>query len=213
MNEANEKSPSNDRSRVAVLGTLAELHNESIAYDLRTLTRLVKTLQPDLLCAEIHPETWCSGDLSRLPPEYRGALVPLSRRTDIIIIPVSSSQQADPLRPHGGPFLAARRILVAALNGQLRLMQRLASGPRAINSGPFALLCDGMCRLTAWACGKETLRLWDESNRALLENVAQALHRDPGRRVLVTVDCRRSRRLEQALRRLPEVELVHFTQL
>ncbi|MDT8304909.1 MAG: hypothetical protein RRC07_03140, partial [Anaerolineae bacterium] len=136
------------RSRVAVLGTLAELHSEPIAYDLRTLTRLVKELQPDLLCAEIHLDVWLSGDLSGLPGEYREALVPLSRRSDIVIVPVGSSREEDLLRPRGGPFLSARRAAVAILNGQLRLMQRLASAPRAVNSGLFGVLCDGMCRLT-----------------------------------------------------------------
>lgn len=200
-------------SRVAVIGTLAELHSEPIAYDLRTLTRLVKELQPDLLCAEIHPEAWQAGDLSRLPPEYREALVPLSRRTNIIIVPVSSAQEQDLLRPRGGPFLAARRAVVALLNGQLRLMQRLANGPRAINSGLFGLLCDAMCSATAWVCGPQTQQVWDETNRALQENVAEAVRRDPGRRVLVTVNCRRSRRLEQGLRRIPEVRLVDFRDL
>lgn len=213
VTETNEMFTPQNRSRVAIIGTLAELHNEPIAYDLRTLTRVVKALQPDLLCAEIYPEVWWSGDLSCLPPEYREALVPLAKRSDIIIVPVSSSQEADLLRPHGGPFLGLRRAIVAVLNSQLRLMQRLANGPRAINSGPFVLLCDGMCRLTAWVCGEQTQRLWDESNQALLENVAEALRRDPGRRVLITVDCRRARRLQQALRRLPEVDLVDFTRL
>lgn len=36
------------RSRVAVLGTLAELHKTTIQYDLKTLRRIVKDLQPDL---------------------------------------------------------------------------------------------------------------------------------------------------------------------
>ncbi len=213
MTEPNEMFTPQNRSRVAVMGTLAELHNEPIAYDLCTLTRLVKELQPDLLCAEIHPDVWWTGDLNCLPPVYREALLPLARRSDIIIVPVSSTREADLLRPHDGPFLGLRRAIVAVLNGQLRLMQRLASGPRAINSGPFALLCAGMCRLTALVCGEQTQRLWEESNLALLKNVAEALHRDPGRRVLITVDCRRSRRLQQALRRLPEVDLVDFTRL
>lgn len=201
------------QSRIAVMGTLAELHSKPIAYDLRTLTRLVKELQPDLLCAEIHPEAWKAGDLSQLPPEYREALVPLSRRTNIIIVPVSSSHEQELLRPQGGLFLTLRQAIVAALNGQLRLMQRLANGPGAINSGLFGLLCDTMCNLTAWVCGPQTQRLWDEANQALLENVAAAIRRDPGRRVLVTVNCRRSRRLEQGLRRIPQATLVDFRDL
>ncbi|HEX7973341.1 MAG TPA: hypothetical protein VF498_02955, partial [Anaerolineales bacterium] len=84
-----------------MLGTLAELHRKPIQYDLKTLRRLVKDLQPDLLCVEIHPDDWQAGELSSLPPEYREALVPLSRRTDIIIVPVSGSRDREIFIPRG----------------------------------------------------------------------------------------------------------------
>lgn len=200
-------------SRVAVLGTLAELHQEPIEYNLQTLRRLVKDLQPDLLCAEIHPDDWQAGDLSRLPPEYRETLVPLSRRTDIIIVPVSGSKERELVAPRGGRMLGLRTLLVRSLNGQLRLMQRLANGPRAINSGLFGWICDGMCALTAWVCGPEAQRTWDQANQAILNNIISAIQRDPGRRVLVTVDCRRRHRLERNLRHVPKVELVNYREL
>ncbi len=201
------------KSRVAVLGTLAELHQEPIKYNLKVLRRLVKDLQPDLLCAEIHPDDWQAGDLSTAPPEYREVLVPLSRRTDIIIVPVSGAKDLNLVAPRGGRLLSLRSSVVRLLNYQLRLMQRLANGPRAINSGPFGVVCNAMCILTAWACGSETHRAWDQSNQAILNNVKTAIRRDPGRRVLVTVDCRRRHRLEQNLRHVPEVELVDYRRL
>lgn len=198
---------------MAVLGTLAEMHQEPIKYDLNTLRRLVKDLQPDLLCAEIHPNDWQAGDLSRMPPEYRETLVPLSRRTDIIIVPVSSSNERELIAPRGKQWLGLRTFIIRVLNGQLRLLQRLANGPRAINSGAFGVLCDGMCSLTAWVCGPEARHAWDETNKAMLNNILTAARRDPGRRVLVTVDCRRRHRLEHNLRCVPEVELVDYRHL
>jgi len=213
MNVAEAKETLTTKSRVAVLGTLAELHQEPIRYNLNALRRLVKELQPDLLCAEIHPNEWQAGDLSQLPPEYREALVPLSRRTDIIIVPVSGSNKRELVAPRGQRWLRLRTWIVRLLNGQLRLMQRLANGPQTINSGGFGLLCDGMCSFTAWVCGPEARRAWDESNQALLDNILTAVRRDPGRRVLVTVDCRRRHRLEHSLRHIPEVELVDYRQL
>jgi hypothetical protein len=201
------------RSRVAVLGTLAELHQEPIKYNLRTLRRLVKDVRPDLLCAEIHPDDWQSDDLNRLPPEYRETLVPLSRRTDIIIVPISSSKEWELIAPRGGCLLGLRTLLVRLLKGQLRLMQRLANGPRAINSGLFGWLCDGMCTITAWVCGPQAQSAWDKANQAILNNIVTAIRRDPGRRVLVTVDCRRRHRLELNLRHIPEVELVNYLEL
>ena len=213
MNVAEAKETLTTKSRVAILGTLAELHREPIRYNLNALRRLVKELQPDLLCAEIHPNDWQTGDLSQLPPEYREALVPLSRRTDIIIVPVSNSRERELVAPWGQRWLRLRAWMVRLLNGQLRLMQRLANGPRAINSGFFGLICDGTCSLTAWVCGPEARHAWDESNQAILDNIIAAIRRDPGRRVLVTVDCRRRHRLEHSLRHAPEVELVDYRQL
>lgn len=196
-----------------MLGTLAELHREPIQYDLRTLRRLVKDLQPDLLCAEIHPDDWQSGELSRLPPEYRETLVPLSRRTDIIIIPVSGMRERELFAPRGERLPGFRSLVVRLLNGQLWLMQRLANGPQAINSGLFGWMCDCVCRFTAWVGGPQVQQSWDQANQAIVKNVLGVVRRDPGRRVLVTVDCRRRHRLEQALRHLPEVELVDYRHL
>jgi len=195
------------------LGTLADLHQEPIQFDLKTLRRLVKELQPDLLCAEIYPEDWRTGDVDRLSVEYREALVPLSRRTDIIIVPVSGSKEKELLKPRGGRLLGIRAFIVRLLNSQLRLMQRLANGPRAVNSGLFGWMCDRMCSLTAWFCGPQARKDWDEANRAIVDNVLDAIRRDPGRRVLVTVNCRLRHRLELSLSRIADVELVNYRSL
>lgn len=201
------------RSRVAMLGTLAELHRQPFPYDLRALRRLVKDLQPDLLCAEIHPDDWQAGELNSLPPEYRETLVPLSRRTNIIIVPISGSRERELFIPNTGRLLGFRSLVIRLLNGQLWLMQRLANGPRAINSGLFGWTCDYLCRVIAWLCGPQVQQSWDLANQAIVNNILAAIRRDPGRRVLVTVDCRRRHRLELALRRLPEVELVDYRHL
>ncbi len=213
MSVTESKEPLKIKSRVAVLGTLAELHQEPIKYNLKTLRQLVKEIEPDLLCAEIRPNDWQAGDLSRMPPEYAEALVPLARRTNIIIVPVSCSTGRELVAPRGRHWLRLRGGIVRLLNGQLRLMQRLANGPETINSGSFGMFCDTVCSLTAWVCGPEARQRWDESNRAILDNVLAAIRRDPGSRVLVTVDCRRRHRLEHSLRNLPDVELVHYRQL
>jgi hypothetical protein len=207
-NLSEEKPPT--RSRVAVLGTLAEMHRESIKYDLKMLGRLVKDLQPDLLCAEIRLDDWQTGDLSNLPFIYREGLVPLARRTDIIIVPVEGSKDVQLIAPHGGRWRGLREFIVRLLNGHLRWMQRLANGPETINSPIFQSACQTTCALIARMCGVQTQRAWDQANQDILDNVLTAIRRDPGRRVLVTVDCRRSHRLIQSLRGMPEVELVDY---
>lgn len=202
-----EQSP---RSRVAILGTLADFHRESIQYDLKSLRSVVKELQPDLLCAEINPADWKAGDLNRLSIEYREALVPLSRRTDIIIIPVGGFKEKELFKPRGGRWLELRILMIRLLNTQFRFMQRLANGPRAINSGFFGWMCNCMCALIAWICGPQAQKEWDEANRIILGNILAAIRRDPGRRVLITVNCRLRHRLQRRLGREADIELVYY---
>jgi hypothetical protein len=201
------------KSRVAVLGTLGERHLEPIGYDLDALERVVREIEPDLLCAEIHPNDWAAHDVDGMSPEYRDALVPLAKRTDVVIVPVAGSRNRGLVTPKGGRLLALRTFLVGLLNAHLRWMQRGNRGLGALNSGAWGAVCDGLCSLTARLCGRDVLREWDAANRALFENVLAAVRRDPGGRVLVTVDCRRRHRLEHELRGASEVELVHYETL
>ncbi len=201
------------KTRVAVLGTLGHLHETAVAYDLATLRRLVREIEPDLLCAEIRARDWASHDLRRAGPEYTRTLLPLSRRTDIVVVPVGAPGEPELVVPRGSRLLRLRKLLVRFLNWHLGALQRMASSPRAINSGPWGTVCDGLCTMTAWICGREALEAWDSANRAILENVLAAVRRDPGRRVLVTVDCRRRHRLERSLREVDTVEVVDHRHL
>ena len=47
---------------VAVLGTLAEFHEEPIPFDLNAFVRLVARLRPDLLCLDMTPDDWRQRD-------------------------------------------------------------------------------------------------------------------------------------------------------
>jgi len=196
-----------------VLGTLSDLHQQSIAYDLRMLARLVRRIQPDLLCAEIGRDHWETSDLARMPVEYREALIPVCKRSDIVLVPVAGGEAEAFVARRGGRWRALRSALVGLLNWQLRLMQRLAGTPEAINSGAFGRLCTRMCGWIAWACGPEAQRAWATANDQILQNVLAAVRRDPGRRVLVTVDCRRRHLLDRRLRAFAELEVVAFYQL
>lgn len=207
---ATTKNPQSPRARVAVLGTLADLHREPIQYDLKNLRSLVKELQPDLLCAEIYPEDWRSGNMDRLSVEYQLALVPLSRRTNIIIVPIGGAKQKELFQPRGGRWLGLRIFIVSLLNDQLRIMQRLANGPRVINSGLFGWLCDQTCSLSAWICGPQAQKDWEDANQTILANILAAIHRDPGQRVLITVNCRLRHRLVKRLSRVAGIELVSY---
>lgn len=200
------------KSRMAVIGMLADLHELPAHYDVKALGKLVKDLHPDLLCAEIHLEDWRAGDLSSAPVVYRAALVPQARKADIVIIPIGVSNG------ESGPAAKARRLsgwrssLTQFLNRLQRWLERLAGGPAGMNSDVFDAICDGMCAFHFRLSGLEARRAWEETNRGMVTNILAAIRRDPGRRVLVTVDCRRRRWLERQLRLVPGVELVHYHQ-
>jgi hypothetical protein len=62
MSDAANPGPNEQRTRVAVLGTLAEFHREPIPYDLKALVQLVSQLNPDFLCLEMTPQQWHDQD-------------------------------------------------------------------------------------------------------------------------------------------------------
>lgn len=202
-----------NKTRVAVLGTLADLHGEPIRYDLACLTELVEQLDPDLLFAELQRETWESGDVSTAPIEYREALIPLAARTNIVIVPIQAGVGCKAATMQDERVARPRRVILRWLESLLCRFQRRADGPRAIHSGSFRHVCHTICVLEAWVGGPITRRAWAAANRALLENVLAAVRRDPGVRVLITVDCRRWHRLTEQLRRVEEIELVVYWEL
>jgi hypothetical protein len=202
-----------NKTRIAVLGTLADLHREPIRYNLACLTDLVEQLNPDLLFAELQRDAWEAGDIGAVPIEYREALIPLASRTNIVIVPIQGAARCERGMAHGGRVGRLRRAILQRLDGLLRWFQLRADGPRAIHSGAFGHVCHTICLLEAWVGGPAARQAWDVANRTLLSNVLAAVQRDPGVRVLVTVDCRRTHQLVERLRHANEVELVAYWEL
>jgi hypothetical protein len=201
------------KSRVAVLGTLADLHREPIRYNLACLTQLVEELNPDLLFAELQREAWEAGDVRAAPVEYREAIIPLAARTNIVIVPIQGTAGSELVVVQDGRLARLRRAILRGLDGLLRWFQRRADGPRTIHSGSFGHVCHTICLLETLVGGPATRHAWDAANRALLKNVLDAVRRDPGVRVLITVDCRRWHQLVERLRHVDEVELVAYWEL
>ena len=201
------------KTPIAVLGTLADLHREPIRYNLACLTQLVEHVNPDLLCAEVGQQAWEGGVWDTLPIEYREALIPLATRTNIVIVPIQGPAECSLCAPQVGPLLGLRRSVARHLDDLLRWLQRRANGPEAVNSGVFGHLCHTICLLEAWNGGAAVRQAWQAANRALLENILLAIRRDPGVRVLVTVDCRRRHQLVAWLRHVDEVALVDVRNL
>src|SRR5574341_1976429 len=176
------------RTRLAVLGTLSELHREPIAYDLRCLSALVVDLAPDLLCAEITREDWEGNDLSSAALEVREALQPVVAATDIVLVPVAPTPRrfAD-----FGPATGWRGSVIRALDRLLRWVERRANRPEAIQGVVFHTICHAVCMLTQLAWSAQDRTAWQAQNRILADNILAAVRQDPGSRVLVAVQCQR----------------------
>lgn len=179
-------------TRLAVLGTLSELHRQPIAFDLACLRSLVAGLAPDLLCAEVTQAAWEGGELSAAVLEVREALAPVVAATDVVLVPVASEgRQFGDFRSAGG----WRRRAVRALRHLLRWGQLKAGRAEAVNGMWFAAFCHTVCWATELLWTAEDRAAWAAQTRALADNVLRAVQRDPGRRVLVVVQCQRLHRL------------------
>jgi hypothetical protein len=162
-----------------MLGTLGAWHLRASSYGLQELEILVRAAAPDLLCAEINRADWEAGRVAALPIEYRRCLMPLCQELGIVMVPVGTAWRAPP--------------------SPLRLALALGAGTRWVNSAE----ADRLHRV--WA------HLWPASrsaNRELVEHILQAIRRDPGRRILVTVRIERRYAVVEGLCQADEVRLV-----
>lgn len=198
-------------NRIAVLGVLADLHAEAIQYDLKPLRQLILEIQPDLICAEIQWVDWLSGNLAATPRAIRETIVPLCRRTDMVIIPVGGSALKELGIPTNDRFVKAQ--IIRALNGLQRISRAVVNQPAAINSAAYSVCCNLTCAAELNLCGQKAKKVWQEENDTILNNILETLTRDPRRRVLVTVDCRRRQWLMKQLAQTPKVDLVHYNEL
>ena len=179
-------------TRLAILGTMSDLHTQPISYDLNCLQRVVADLSPDLLCAEITQESWERTDLTHASLEVREALGPLIASTDIVLIPVAPSpKQYVDFTPRSG----WRRRIVRTFDRLLRWGQIQANDVKSINGIGFGAFCHTVCMLTETFWTKNDRAAWEKQNRELAENIVRAVQRDQGRRVLVAVQCQRLHRL------------------
>lgn len=176
------------RTRLAMLGTMSELHMRPIAYDVNSLRKLVADLAPDLLCAEITMDAWERDDLSQAALEIREALAPLVASTDIVLIPVAPTpgRYAD-FHPESG----WRLRVVRTFDRILRWGQIQANDVHTVNGPWFGAFCHTVCLLTEALWTTKDRVAWEKQNKELAENIVRAVERDSGRRVLVAVECQR----------------------
>jgi hypothetical protein len=202
------------RTRVALLGTIGHLHAEPLKYDLLRLRGVVEEIEPDLLGVETDPLDWATGDLRSSPLEVREALVPATRRIDTVVVPLGGAASCRYAAPEDGLVVGLRSALIHALDRLLTALQRRAAGPEDIAANHFKHVCELVCAMEAAASTAESRLAWDRTNAEILNNVIATVRRDPGRRLLLAVQCRRLHWLELQLRRLrDEIQLVPLNAL
>ncbi|MCZ7574388.1 MAG: hypothetical protein M5U01_38045 [Ardenticatenaceae bacterium] len=198
------------KTRVALLSTLAEMHTEPIQYDLITLAAIVQQVAPDLLCVELPKPDWEQGDLSQAPVEVQRSLLPLAELSNVVVVPVAPGpRRFNDFAPQTGWGAELARRLDRALCWA----QRRANSAEAIHAPLFEGICHTLCVLNEMSWDTEARQAWAAQNRAMLENILRAARRDPGRRMLVAVQCQRRHWLEPRLKRVPDVEVVEYREL
>ena len=186
------KMNSSSQTRLAILGTMSDLHRQPISYDLACLQKIVTDVSPDLLCAEITVEDWEREEFSRAALEVREALAPVIASTDIVLIPVAPTPEryAD-FTPDSG----WKSRLVRTFDRLLRWGQIQADDVETVNGLWFGAFCHTVCWFTEMLWTAKERARWEKQNEELAENILRAVQRDSGRRVLVAVQCQRLHRL------------------
>lgn len=196
------------RTTVAVLGTLAEFHRKPIPYDLAALVRLVRAIQPDLLCLDMTAEQWQHKAFDDLPPEYSAALLPLAEQTDIVVVPIGGTNTQ-----HLHPPSGVRAAFIAALRRYLAVLQESAPGADAVNTGVRHFVADTIYGAITWLSGPGVRRAQADHTAQLVRAALSVARRDPGRRVLVAVNVQHCHHIRRALRHHAEMSLVDYKDL
>ncbi|HOU44926.1 MAG TPA: hypothetical protein PLU04_11420 [Anaerolineaceae bacterium] len=103
--------------------------------------------------------------------------------------------------------------MMRALNGLQRISWEFINHPATVNSDAYTQCCNLTCAAELSLYGQTAKKNWQEANDTILKNILETLTRDPGRRVLVTIDCRRRQWLVKQLAQTPMLDLVHYNEL
>jgi hypothetical protein len=187
-----------ERSRLAVLATVGDLHLRMANYDLARLRAIVAASNPDLLCLEMTKKDWESKHFQSVPIEVSGALIPLAEVSDVVVVPVLTARAS---LENYAPVSGVRLGILDRLDRLFRWGQKTAARPEVIHSAPFEAFCHVLYGLTERAWAPTDRARWDLENKGIVSNTVAALERDQGRRALLVVRCQRMHRITPLLRR------------
>lgn len=198
------------KTRLALLSTLSDMHTQSIRYNLTALADILAQVAPDLLYVEVPQRDWELDHLDQAPVEVQRSLLPLAELSRTVVVPVApDTRQFNDFAPRTG----WRASLARWLDQVLRWTQRRANTVEAIHAWPFEGACHTLCHLSQLSWDAEARRAWEEQNQGMLDNIRQAIRRDPDHRILVAVQCQRIHWLAPRLKKLPDLEFVDYREL
>jgi len=195
------------KTRLALLSTLSDMHTQPIQCNLAALAGIVHQVSPDFLCVELPRNDWEAGHLEQAPVEVQHSLLPSAELSDVVIVPVApDARQFNDFAPKSG----WRAGLAHRLAQALRRVQRAANKAEAVHAIPFQSVCHTLCLLNEMSWDAKARRTWHEQNQAMLDNILQIARRDPGRRMLVAVQCQRTHWLAPHFKKVADIELVDY---
>ncbi len=197
-----------EQTRVAVLGTLAEFHQEPIPYDMPALLKLVAAINPDLLCLDMTQQQWQAQEFAELPPEYREALIPLARQTDIVVVPIGGGKQLP--KPSADGW---RGKTISWLRRRLATLQRSAPGADAINQGWRHHLANLLYSAIRNLANQDLEKATREHTEHLIQATLEMVRRDPGTRLLVVVNVQHCHIIREQLRGFTDILVADYTDL
>ncbi|MCA9872879.1 MAG: hypothetical protein KC441_04475 [Anaerolineales bacterium] len=193
---------------IAVLGTLAEFHQDPLPYDLAALVNLVAGMNPDLLCLDMPLAQWRQQDFSGLSSEYSEALLPLAAQTDIVVVPIGGEQ----VMPRA-TAVGWRGVLIRWTRSLLVRIQSDAPGPDAINQGWRHHLANTLYSITRQLAGTEVQHSYHQRISDLTNAVLTVAHDNPGNRILVVTNIQYCHHIRPRLRQHTEIEVITYKDL
>ncbi len=199
-------------TRLAILRTIGSLHDEPLAYDLKSLRDKVLEISPELLCADIPRDVWEAQAFSSASLEIARALAPAAAQSDTVIVPIGPDQI---LYENFSAPPGWRNWLSGILGRSLDWAIRKADRVESIHGLAFQTFCHSVCALEEMTWTPEDRLSHHARTSALVQNVINAVRRDPGRRMLVVLQCQWQHSFESMLKRSAGdwLKVVHYQEL
>lgn len=193
---------------MAVLGTLAEFHEDPLPYDLAALVELVKGINPDLLCLDITLAQWQQRDFHRLPAEYGQALLPLAAQTDIVVVPIGG----EAIMPRA-TAVGWRGVLIGWVRRLLGWIQSGASGPEAINQGWRHDVGNSLYTMNRRLAGAAAEHAYHSHIEQVTQASLRAAQNNPRSRILVVTNIQYCHHIRPRLRQQPNIIEASYAEL